>query len=90
MAISRYDQRKNLEEAEANAIGTEYSRADLLPADDAARVRGLLKKYIDERISYYRAADERRISQIDADTQKLQAELWSAVVRVAATQPTYP
>ena len=24
MAISRYDQRKNLEEAEANAIGTEY------------------------------------------------------------------
>ncbi len=32
MAISRYDQRKNYEEAEANAIGTEYVRADLLPA----------------------------------------------------------
>ena len=31
MAISRYDQRKNYEEAEANAIGTEYVRADLLP-----------------------------------------------------------
>jgi hypothetical protein len=31
MAISRYDQRKNYEEAEANAIGTEYLRADLLP-----------------------------------------------------------
>ena len=31
MAVSRYDQRKNLEEAEANAIGTEYLRADLLP-----------------------------------------------------------
>ena len=31
MAISRYDQRKNLEEEEANAIGTEYVRADLLP-----------------------------------------------------------
>src|SRR5438046_2872899 len=30
MAISRYDQRKNYEEAEANAIGTEYVRADLL------------------------------------------------------------
>ena len=27
MAISRYDQRKNLEEEEANAIGTEYLRA---------------------------------------------------------------
>src|SRR5208282_4819526 len=31
MAINRYDQRKNYEEAEANAIGTEYVRADLLP-----------------------------------------------------------
>jgi hypothetical protein len=39
MAISRYDQRKNYEEAEANAIGTEYLRADLLPEADAARVR---------------------------------------------------
>jgi hypothetical protein len=31
MAVSRYDQRKNYEEVEANAIGTEYLRADLLP-----------------------------------------------------------
>ena len=37
MATSRYDQRKNYEEAEANAIGTEYVRADLLPATDAAK-----------------------------------------------------
>jgi hypothetical protein len=35
MAVSRYDQRKNYEEAEANAIGTEYVRADLLSATDA-------------------------------------------------------
>src|SRR5213595_1431975 len=45
MAISRYDQRKNYEEAEANAIGTEYVRADFLPAGDAAKVRALLKVY---------------------------------------------
>jgi len=38
MAINRYDQRKNYEEAEANAIGTEFVRAGLLPATDAARV----------------------------------------------------
>src|SRR5215475_7876194 len=45
MAIGRYDQRKNLEEEEANAIGTEYVRADLLPAADAANVRNLLTNY---------------------------------------------
>jgi hypothetical protein len=43
MAVGRYDQRKNLEEEEANAIGTEYARAELLPAAAAARVRALLK-----------------------------------------------
>ena len=46
MAVGRYDQRKNYEEEEANAIGTEYSRADLLPDDTAAKVRTLLSKYI--------------------------------------------
>src|SRR5262245_13591700 len=36
MAVTRYDQRKNLEEAEANAIGTEYLGADFLPPSVAA------------------------------------------------------
>jgi hypothetical protein len=88
MAVSRYDQRKNLEQAEANAIGTEYLRADLLPADTASRVRELLRTYCDERVSYYRARDEQRVGEIDSDTSKLQSELWAAVARVAAAQPT--
>jgi hypothetical protein len=88
MAISRYDQRKNYEEAEANAIGTEYARADLLPAANAATLRELLSKYIDLRITFYRARDQRQLSQIDRDTGKLQAELWAAVVHPAQTQPT--
>jgi hypothetical protein len=50
MAIGRYEQRKNYEEEEANAIGTEYVRADLLPAADAARVRALLRNYLDQRV----------------------------------------
>src|ERR1700743_1831780 len=50
MAISRYDQRKNYEEAEANAIGTEILRADFLPSADAANVRKLLAEYTGLRI----------------------------------------
>ncbi|MDR5818707.1 MULTISPECIES: hypothetical protein [unclassified Caballeronia] len=30
MAVNRYDVRESLEESEANAIGTEYARADLV------------------------------------------------------------
>lgn len=88
MAVSRYDQRKNYEEAEANAIGTEYVRADLLPAEDAAKVRELLKKYVDQRVLFYTTRNNERLAKIDADTVKLQKQLWSAVLPGAAAQPT--
>jgi hypothetical protein len=88
MAVSRYEQRKNYEEAEANAIGTEYVRADLLPAATAATVRDLLRKYIEQRVLFYEVSDQRRLLQIDAETAKLQGELWSAVVPLAEMQPT--
>ena len=52
MALTRYDQRKAYEEEEANAIGTEYVRADLLPEADAARVRELLRSYLEQRILF--------------------------------------
>src|SRR5215475_381392 len=52
MVVSRYDQRKDYEAKEANAIGTEYVRADLLPAAEAAKVRGLLRKYLDRRVAF--------------------------------------
>src|ERR1700693_1448464 len=65
MATSRYDQRKNYEEAEANAIGTEYVRADLLPSAEAARVRALLSDYLDQRVLFYQNRDEDRLRQIN-------------------------
>jgi hypothetical protein len=88
MAISRYDQRKNYEEAEANAIGTEYARADLLPAGDAVRVRQLLKTYLDERILFYTTRDQGGLAKIHAETLELQNELWAAVRPTAEVHPT--
>lgn len=84
MAVTRYDQRKTLEEAEANAIGTQYLRAGLLPGDNAARTRDLLRKYIDLRIAFYESDDP----QIVQRTAGLQNELWSSVLPAAASQPT--
>jgi len=88
MAVSRYDQRKNYEEEEANAIGTEYVRADLLPAADGAMVRALLKDYLDQRILFYSTRDAQQIPQINARTAQLQSALWTAVLAPAAAQPT--
>jgi len=88
MAVGRYDLRKTHEAVEANAIGTEYLRAGLLPAADADRVRALLRDYLDNRILFYQTRARDRIRQINARTAQLQTQLWSAVREPAATQGT--
>jgi len=95
-AIDRYNQRKRCEAEEANAIGTEYVRVDLLPAADATKVRELLRNYLDQRVlfyetgrvMFYETGHERQLRQIDADTARLETELWSGVRAAAAAQPT--
>jgi hypothetical protein len=90
MAVSRYDQRKNLEEAEANAIGTEYVRADLLPAEDATQVRALLRDYFDQRVLFYTVRDPAQLREVNARTAALQARMWGVVAANAKRTPTPP
>jgi hypothetical protein len=89
MAIGRYDQRKNYEEEEANAIGTEYVRVEMLASADAARIRGLLSKYLDQRVLFYETREANQLRQINNDTAQLQNQMWSAV-RSAAVSQTSP
>ena len=88
MATTRYDLRKTYEEAEANAIGTEYIRADLVPAADGAKLRDLLRQYTDLRIRFYTTRDENDLAQIGVATTKVQDELWTAASKPAMGQPT--
>ncbi len=90
MAVSRYDQRKNLEAEEANAIGTEYLRADLLPRDQADKVHFLLKRYTEERVQFYITRHERELAAIEAETARLQAQLWAVMPPASSAQPTPP
>lgn len=88
MAIGRYDQRKNYEEEEANAIGTEYVRADLLPDAVRSKVQGQLVQYLDLRIRKYEAHASSDTSELDAQTARLQGEMWSTVKDAALPNPT--
>lgn len=88
MATSRYDLRKNYEEAEANAIGTEWVRTGLLPSSDAVRVRAQLRRYTDLRIAFYRTRSADELRHINAETAQLQNDLWNAVQVPAMQQPT--
>ncbi|HZS55066.1 MAG TPA: hypothetical protein VFA65_11725 [Bryobacteraceae bacterium] len=85
MAINRYDQRKAYEEAEANALGTEYVRANLVSPADAARLRVLLTNYLRQRILFYTVRDAHQLVEINDTTTQLQSDLWSAVSIPAAT-----
>jgi hypothetical protein len=87
MAVGRYDQRKNYEEEEANAIGTEYVRADLLPSADAQQVRALPTRYIEQRVLFYQTPNAQELEHINTTTMQLQAGLWAAVRDAAAVQP---
>ena len=88
MATGRYDLRKGYEEAEANAIGTEYVRTDLLPPDEGARAKALLREYTAERIRFYTSQNWDDIDEIRAATGKIQDKLWTAASATANLQPT--
>jgi hypothetical protein len=88
MAISRYDERTDLEGAEVTALSTEFARADLLPADAAAQVRDLLGRYVQQRVLFYEVDDPERLEQIRSETEELKTGLWSAVTGPAASAPT--
>jgi hypothetical protein len=88
MATSRYDLRRTFEEGEANAIGTEWARADLLPAPVAAHTRELLRQYLEARIGFYQSDYGNKLGAIDRRSAQLQTQLWASVVPAAQASPT--
>jgi len=87
MAANRYDQRKNLEEGEANAIGTAYARVGLLADEDAARLRQLLRDYTTVRVQFYSIRDPKTRRELYAATATQQSRLWAATVAAAKAAP---
>ncbi|WP_341850507.1 hypothetical protein [Roseateles violae] len=87
MAVNRYDQRKNYEEEEANAIGTAYVRVELMPAAEASQAQAKLRDYLQRRIAWYGETDAERLREIDKQTGQLQNELWATVRGPATMQP---
>src|SRR5262245_33094773 len=75
MAVGRYDQRKNYEEEEANAIGTEYVRVDLLPAGDPDRLHALLDQYLADRIVFFQTRDTEELTKVNREAADLQNQM---------------
>ncbi len=85
MAIDRHDQRELLEESEANAISTEYLRADLLPLKLATTTQDLLNQYLDQRILFYSKQSSEMSREIYQKTNAIEQTLWSEILPIART-----
>jgi hypothetical protein len=80
MAADRFDNRRGLVLAEANAIGKTYLQADYLPQPAADEMRELLREYLPLRIS----TDD--LAQVQANVLRsvaLHAEMWAIAAEVA-------
>jgi protein-S-isoprenylcysteine O-methyltransferase Ste14 len=86
MAASRFDTRKELVLDEANAIGTTYLRAELLPEPERTQIRNLLREYVDVRLPKGVLTHE-KINQAIVRSEELQGQLWSQAVVMSEKTP---
>ena len=84
MTVSRFDARKQLVLEEANAIGTAFLRAQLLPEPNRSEIAGLLRRYVDVRLLFYEAGiDEKKLRETNDQSERIQRQLWSQATAVA-------
>lgn len=89
LAMQRFEARSTMVVGEANALGTAYLRAELLPAAHRAEARGLLREYVGVRVEAGTAApdDGARQDRLAAETARLQAALWERARQAAQEVP---
>ena len=82
-AASIHQNRKALVLDEANAIGTTYLRAQILPEPAGPELRQLLRRYVDLRVKGGESEGLSEVKQATADSEALQNEMWAQAVRFA-------
>jgi ABC-type dipeptide/oligopeptide/nickel transport system permease component len=79
VAASRFDDRRQVLLAEANAIGTCYLRGEMLP-ERGEEVRSLLRQYVEVRLEAVRTG---AVKEAIDRSEEIQRQLWSHAVTVA-------
>lgn len=86
-AAARFDQRRELIIAEAEAMDTAYSRLDTLPTEARPPLQALLRQYVSTRLATYRAADlDVALQEFDRGRTLLE-ELWDQAVPAVDRSP---
>jgi hypothetical protein len=83
LAAARFDARRQVLLDEANAIGTTYLRAGMLP-DQGERIRPLLRDYVATRLDAFRSGN---IAEGIQRSENIQQQVWSEAETVAEKNP---
>jgi hypothetical protein len=94
MAVTRYDSRRLLVVEEANAIGTSYWRAQLVPPPEGPELLNLLREYTEVRVQFSAAPrvqfitrEGREINATHERSGQLQGEIWARAAAYAQKDP---
>lgn len=88
VSSSRYDARWGLVVDEANALGTTFLRAQMLPEPYRTNISDMLRDYIDLRLEIAsHAGNLDKVIAIRRKTEDLQQRIWGQVVAVARDDP---
>ena len=89
MAGSIQSARKKVVLDEANAIGTAYLRAQILPEPSSSKIKELLYEYVDVRIKGAQSVKSiDKLKQAIARSEELHNELWALSVSLAKENPS--
>ena len=86
MALSRFDNRKQMVVKESNAIGTAVLRSQLLPENQREKMNELFKQYVNVEFSITSRANvpKKEKKELNREVKRLQSLMWNEAF--AATQ----
>lgn len=88
MSVGRHDARRGMVVEEANAIGTAWLRAGLLPGDYPEPVKALLRRYVEIRLAGREVADNQvKLAEALAASAEVQDALWAHAEAAAKEAP---
>jgi hypothetical protein len=90
-AAERFDARRKLVIDEADAIGSAWSRLDMLDKDDRLALQDLFRQYLDARMGSYRKPSEDAAAETSlASSLELQNEIWQRSLAACGKPLPFP
>ena len=84
LAAARFDTRRTLVLDEANALGTTWLRAGMLPEPQRTSSRRLLHQYLEERLGLVQG---RPVTELIERSEELQGQLWTEATTLGEKHP---